>query len=420
MRSSRLRRLTDAAGRAGHYAEGMLTEPVDSEHGDPFARWGGRPPFRGLPASVRLWLPVLLSFLVQVPATIVILLRFDPVDSVPLSAAAIGIAVIGPLALLAARRFPGPVASVVTAAAVADLLLPPAFGPPYLAFVFAIVLGIVRGARVWVYTSVAIGWVAAVTLGSLLGLDWHPVRIALTTAAIAFLLAVAERVRDRRARIGDARRKALEHRQTVEQAERMRIARELHDVLAHSLSQINVQAGVGLHLMDSQPERAREALANIKASSKTALDEVRGVLAFLRADSVDAAALAPQPDLARIPGIVESMRAQGLDVDYTERLDHTPSAAVQLALYRIVQESLTNVLRHAQATRAEVRLAETDGTILLTILDNGRGAVDPYRGDAGNGILGMTERAELLGGTLVTGAGPSGGFLVTATLPGTP
>jgi signal transduction histidine kinase len=409
----------DAVLRPGHYAEMMLPGPVDSEHGDPFARSGGRPPFRGLPASVRLWLPAVLSFLVQVPATIAIVWRFAPVGSGAIAAASIAVAAIGPLALLAARRFPGPVAAVATAAAVADLLLAPAFGPPSLAFAFAIVLGIVRGARVWVYASFAIGWVAAVTLASVVGMDWHPVRIAVTTAAIALLLAVAERIRDRRARIGDARRKAVEHRQSVEQAERMRIARELHDVLAHSLSQIHVQAGVGLHLMDSQPERARESLANIKSSSKTALDEVRGVLAFLRADSVDAAALAPQPDLGRLPGLIESMRAQGLDVDYSVGLGHTPAAAVQLALYRIVQESLTNVLRHAQATRAEVRLLETDGTIRLTIADNGKGAVDPHRGDAGSGILGMTERAELLGGSLVTGTGPDGGFLVTATLPGT-
>jgi signal transduction histidine kinase len=366
---------------------------------------------------VKLWLPVLLSFVVQVPATIAILWRFAPVDSALLAAASIAVAAVGPLALLAARRYPGPVAAVVTAAAVADLLLAPVFGPPYLAFAFAIVLGIVRGARAWVYASVAIGWVAAVTLGSVLGLDWHPVRVALTTAAIALLLAVAERIRDRRARIAKARRTAVEHRQSVEQAERMRIARELHDVLAHSLSQIHVQAGVGLHLMDSQPERAREALVNIKSSSKTALDEVRGVLAFLRADSVDAAALAPQPDLSRIPGLLESMRAQGLDVEYSGTLSSTPSAAVQLALYRIVQESLTNVLRHAQASRADVRLEEGDGIIRLAIADNGRGAVDPHRGDTGNGILGMTERAELLGGTLVTGTGPDGGFRVTATLP---
>ena len=397
----------------------MLPGPVDSEHEDPFARWGGRPPFRGLPAPVRLWLPVILSFLVQVPPTLVILWRFAPVDSAPLAAASIALAAAGPLALIAARRFPGAVAAVVTAAAVADLLLAPHVGPPYLAFAFAVALGIVRGARAWVYASVSVGWVTAVTLGSVLGLDWHPVRIAITTAAIALLLALAERIRERQARIGEARRKAVEHRQTVEQAERMRIARELHDVLAHSLSQIHVQAGVGLHLMDSQPERAREALANIKSSSKTALDEVRGVLAFLRADSVDAAALAPQPDLARIPGILESMRAQGLDVDYSENLARTPSAALQLALYRIVQESLTNVLRHAQASRAEVRLDESAGTIRLTIADDGRGAVDPHRGDAGNGILGMTERAELLGGTLLTGSGPNGGFLVTATLPST-
>ncbi|GHD43281.1 hypothetical protein GCM10008097_10120 [Mycetocola manganoxydans] len=276
--------MEDAADSSRRYAGRMLPAAVDSEQGDPFARWGSRPPFRGLPPTARLWLPVVVSFFVSVPATIFLLWRFSP--GFPVAPIALALAALGPLALLAARRFPGPVASVVTAAAVADLLLPPQGGPPYLAFAFAVVSGILRGARMWVYASVAVGWVAALTLGSLLGVGWHPVRIAVTTAGIALLLAFAERFRERRERFAAARRKAFEHRQSVEQAERMRIARELHDVLAHSLSQIHVQAGVGLHLMDAQPERAREALSNIKSSSKTALDEVRGVLAFLRADSV--------------------------------------------------------------------------------------------------------------------------------------
>ncbi|MET1053114.1 MAG: sensor histidine kinase [Mycetocola sp.] len=395
----------------------MHPAEVDHVRGDPFARWGGRPPFQGLPTAVKLWLPVVVSFFVQVPATLVILWRFSPVSSPTLAFAAVAAAVLGPLALLGARRFPGPVASVVTIAAVADLLLPPPFGPPYLAFAFAIVLGIIRGARVWVYASVAVGWVAALTLGSVFEVGWHPVRVALATAAIALLLALAERVRQRRERFSEARRKAVERRQSIEQAERMRIARELHDVLAHSLSQINVQAGVGLHLMDSQPERARESLVNIKSASKTALDEVRGVLAFLRADATDAAALAPQPDLSRIPGLIGSVRAQGLAIDYTSSISRPPSAGVQLALYRIVQESLTNILRHAGARSAEIRLTDADGSIRLTISDDGHGSTDTAASTAGSGILGMSERAELLGGTLVAANRRSGGFVVTATFP---
>lgn len=366
---------------------------------------------------MRLWLPVVLSFLVQVPATLVILWRFAPAETPAVATAAVAAAAAGPLALIAARRFPGPVASVVTVAAVADLLLAPLFGPPYLAFAFAVALGIVRGARVWVYASVAVGWVAAITIGSLLDIDWHPVRIALATAGIALLLALAERVRQRRERFREARRTATERRLTVEQAERMRIARELHDVLAHSLSQINVQAGVGLHLMDSQPERARESLVNIKSASKTALDEVRGVLAFLRADAADAAALAPQPDLSRIPGLLGSVRAQGLEIGYTSSIHTPPTAGVQLALYRIVQESLTNVLRHAHARSADVRLDDEAGSIRLTISDDGRGRTEPSANPAGSGILGMGERAELLGGTLIAANGKDGGFVVTATFP---
>ncbi|MBG6239694.1 signal transduction histidine kinase [Mycetocola sp. CAN_C7] len=395
----------------------MQPAEVDRDSGDPSARWGGRPPFQGLPPAVRLWLPVVLSFLVQVPATLVILWRFAPAETPAVATAAVAAAAAGPLALIAARRFPGPVASVVTVAAVADLLLAPLFGPPYLAFAFAVALGIVRGARVWVYASVAVGWVAAITIGSLLDIDWHPVRIALATAGIALLLALAERVRQRRERFREARRTATERRLTVEQAERMRIARELHDVLAHSLSQINVQAGVGLHLMDSQPERARESLVNIKSASKTALDEVRGVLAFLRADAADAAALAPQPDLSRIPGLLGSVRAQGLEIGYTSSIHTPPTAGVQLALYRIVQESLTNVLRHAHARSADVRLDDEAGSIRLTISDDGRGRTEPSANPAGSGILGMGERAELLGGTLIAANGKDGGFVVTATFP---
>ncbi|MFZ2963239.1 MAG: sensor histidine kinase, partial [Rhodoglobus sp.] len=194
-----------------------------------------------------------------------------------------------------------------------------------------------------------------------------------------------------------------------------RIARELHDVLAHSLSQINVQAGVGLHLMDAHPEKAKEALASIKDSSKSALDEVRSLLGVLRADNGDLdAPLVPEPDLSRLPGLVDSVRTQGIEVAFSSTVDDAPKAT-QLAIYRIVQESLTNVVRHADATRARVGIRLDGGDILIEVADDGAG-FDPAA-EGGRGLLGMHERAELLGGSLETGRSPLGGALVTARIP---
>ena len=373
--------------------------------------------FRGLPPSVRLWFPVLLSFLVQVPPTLFLLVRTGPYSASEAILAAV-LVIAGPALLIGARRFPGPVVAAITVLAVADLLLVPLFGPPMIALGFAILSAIFRGARVWVYASVVTGWLIAVFAGSFLGLDWHPVRIALATAGIALLIALAEGGRSRREHLREARQRSLRHRTTVEQAERMRIARELHDVLAHSLSQIYVQAGMGLHLMDTQPDKTRESLANIKTSSKTALDEVRGVLAFLRSDATDPASRAPEPDLSALPPLVESFHTQGIDVALTNSLSSLPPARVQLALYRIVQESLTNVLRHAGASTAQVILDDVGDSIRLTISDNGRGMQQSARDEAsGSGLLGMAERATLLGGTFDVDTAPAGGFVVTVLVP---
>ncbi|MCP2031834.1 signal transduction histidine kinase [Okibacterium sp. HSC-33S16] len=373
--------------------------------------------FRGLPPAVRLWLPVILSFLVQVPPTLVILLRTGPYS--PLEAIlAAALAVAGPLALIGARRFPGPVVAAVAAIAVADLLTTPFVGPPTIALGFAILSGIFRGTRIWVYASVVSGWLVAVFVGSMLGLDWHPVRVALATAGLALLIAIAEGARSRRQHLQEARRRSLEHRTTVEQAERMRIARELHDVLAHSLSQIYVQAGMGLHLMDTHPEKTRESLANIKTSSKTALDEVRGVLAFLRSDTTDAASRVPEPDLAALAPLVESFRAHGIEVTFEDAVTELPPARVQLALYRVAQESLTNVLRHSGAQTAAVVLEDAGDSIRLRISDDGTGLSAHAREDIrGSGLLGMAERVTLLGGTFDASDGPTGGFVVTVQVP---
>lgn len=374
--------------------------------------------------AARLWVPVLISFLVQVPA---VFLVWHPATRQVVHAAlspgalalGLGVALVGPLALIAARRFPGPIVAIVTVAASADLLLHSGSdGPPYIALAFAIVSAIVRGARVWAWASISVAWVVTLAVGIAVGLSWQPIRLVGITLGILLVVGIGEGIRTRRERFDEISRRFAERQQSEVQAERVRIARELHDVLAHSLSQINVQASVGLHLMGTQPGTAADALASIKETSKTALDEVRSVLGVLRAEGGGdpSAPLVPEPDLSRLAGLVASVTSRGLKVQLRNELQTTPSAAVQLALYRIAQESLTNVLRHAAATTATLTLVEDGGFYLLSVGDDGAGAGAPKHDTGGRGLLGMRERAELLGGRLEAGAA-GGGFLVTARIP---
>ena len=380
-----------------------------------------RPPqqFRMKP-RLRLLLPVIVSLIIQLPAAMFWLVRTPDVSTI-VSAV---LAVVGPLALLAARRFPGPMIAFVAAAACVDFILAgPTQGPPFIALAFAIVLAIARGARVWAWASVGATWIATVTIGLVLGLEWHPARIALTTLGILIVFGVGESVRTRREQYREVSRLIAQRRQSEVQAERVRIARELHDVLAHSLSQINVQAGVGLHLMDKQPAKAAEALASIKETSKTALDEVRSVLGILRAEGGQdpSAPLVPEPDLSRLPGLAASVTSQGVDVTLLTEVTTAPKA-VQLAIYRIVQESLTNALKHAESPTAvtvSVRFRRSHTTI--TVNDDGASASTP---GTGHGLVGMRERVALYGGTLesgptTTGTTTTSGWRVTATLPHT-
>lgn len=369
-------------------------------------------------ARRRLLIPVVLSLLVQLPFALYTVLHNRDV-SLP-TLIVLGLAIVGPLLLLAARRFPGPVVALISAASCVDLLLSvDRQGPPFIALAFAIGSAVIRGARVWAWVSVGASWVIALAIGFAMGLDWRPVQIAVTTLGILIVFGLAEGIRTRIASYEEYRRAYTQRRQSEVQAERVRIARELHDVLAHSLSQINVQASVGLHLMDKQPERASEALASIKETSKTALDEVRSVLGVLRAeDGQDPTApLVPEPDFSRLAGLAASVTSQGVDVTLTNGVTDAPKA-VQLATYRIVQEALTNVVRHAQATQATVDISEADGSYIIAIADNGAGL--PPGGDltGGRGLLGIRERAELLGGAFEVGPGPlGGGLLVMVTIP---
>jgi signal transduction histidine kinase len=203
-----------------------------------------------------------------------------------------------------------------------------------------------------------------------------------------------------------------ERRQASE--ERLRIARELHDVLGHHLSLINVQAGVGLHLMDNRPEQAREALTAIKTASAEALREVRAVLGVLRPEE-EAAPRQPALGLDRLADLTAGA---GLEVTTTIAGERRPlPAEVDRAAYRIVQEALTNVRRHAVAgSAAEVSIEYATGELRLAVRNDG--AADPTPDeDRGSGITGMRARAESLGGKLTAGPLPGGGFEVAAVLP---
>ena len=385
----------------------------------PGTAWDEPGPRLRPPPAVSLLVPVVIALIVQVAGTVALTTgQHAPPRS---AAASIALAAASALALLAARRWPGPVVAVVAALTALDLFVPPEASPPFVALAFAIVGAVVRDARVWAYAAVGAAWLAVVVAagGGTVGAGWHPFRIALTTLGLAACFVIGEGIRVRIQR-GDARRAQLaERRRTAEQEERQRIARELHDVLAHSLSQIAVQSGVGLHLFDREPERAREALAGIRALSATGLDEVRGVLSFLRGDEPGAPAtapLTPQPQLADLAALAAQRSGLGLVVALDDRLaGESPPGAVQTAAYRIAQEALTNVVRHSAASAARV-VVERDGDVLVvTVTDDGTGLA-PGAAD-GAGIRGMRERAALAGGTLGLAPGAHDGTVVTARLP---
>jgi signal transduction histidine kinase len=295
------------------------------------------------------------------------------------------------------------------------------YGPVFLAVVLACFSAIVAGHRRAAWAALGMLGAGHVLVAHWL-YRWLPPtgdsaapwgqEIVVATWMVAILalseLARARReqwVRERAERAQAARRRADE--------ERLRIARELHDVLAHSISVINVQAGVGLALLDTDPEQARTALTTIKASSKEALGEVRQVLDTLRTPGD--APRAPAPGLDRLPELVEQAAGAGLTVE-VEGEPPRLAPGTDLAAFRIVQEALTNVVRHSGSRHARVRLDHDGGALRLRIDDDGP-ATGADAGGSGNGLAGMRERAAALGGTIEAGPRADGGFRVLAVLP---
>lgn len=220
---------------------------------------------------------------------------------------------------------------------------------------------------------------------------------------------------EERARLAEQSREE-ESRRRVD-AERLRIARELHDVVAHSIAMINVQAGVAAHVIEDRPDQAKEALVAIKGASKDALRELRGILDVLRSTD-DTDLTSPAPGLAEVEMLVDAANRAGLQAAVvTTGPPRVLPAVVDLAAYRIVQESLTNALRYAGPASVSVALSYQPDHLVVEVIDDGRGRPEVAGAGGGHGITGMQERAAAVGGTLHAGARPQGGFAVRARLP---
>ena len=234
----------------------------------------------------------------------------------------------------------------------------------------------------------------------------------------AELAARAERLE--REREEEARRAVAE--------ERLRIARELHDVIAHSMSVIAVQSAVGNHVIDTQPTEARQALAAIEATSRSTLTEMRRLLGVLRQEGEPRGSLTPAPGLADLASLVGQVQDAGLRVWITVDGQRGPvPPGIDLSAYRIIQEALTNVIKHAAASSAHVTISYRPDSVTVEITDQGSpgppgrtgsgGSVPPARTGSGHGIIGMRERVAVFGGEFAAGPGPDGGFRVRACFP---
>ncbi|MDL4775916.1 sensor histidine kinase [Actinomadura xylanilytica] len=352
----------------------------------------------------------------------------------PLDPPAFAVLLVGPALLLLRRRHPRFTLVAVGALTALYFLRAYPYGPAPFAALLALMSAVNAGHRLFAWACTSGALAAYFALTAVIGVPWDergrgggpfPVdepTVGGTSIVIGWALVglvTAELVRMRRQKAeASARSRAEEDRRQASE-ERLRMARELHDVLAHNISMINVQAGVALHLIDDDPGQARTALAAIKEASKEALSEMRSVIGALRAQG-ESAPRSPTAGLDRLEDLLARARSAGLRVDAEVTGDRRPlHAATDLAAFRIVQESLTNVTRHSGAGPVTARVVVAYGADEITVLveDDGRGVALLDDRPGGSGIRGMRERAAALGGTFEAGPRRGGGFRVTATLP---
>ena len=329
------------------------------------------------------------------------------------------------VALLARRRWPGGVFVATAGLSLAYCAAGYPDGPGMLGLLVAIYTAAVQGdgrrSPRLVAAGIAVlglGWLLAADLRPFSAAGWVLFRLAAAVAAAA----LGASVRSRRLLAAEALERAERAEQTREgearrrvDAERLRIAREVHDTVAHAMAVINVQAGVTAHVLERRPEQARDTLVTIEQTSARALDELRATLGMLR--DPDQGRPRPPAGLGQLEELATVAREAGLDVKL--QVAAPPAelpAAVDQAAYRILREAVTNAIRHAGPARLTVSVRHRPGELELVVSDDGRGRTGDSRG-AGRGIVGMAERAGLLGGELTAGPRPAGGFQVRARLP---
>jgi signal transduction histidine kinase len=341
----------------------------------------------------------------------------------PVDAACRVLIAVAALALLVRRRAPVATLSVVTVATSTYLLIGYPYGPILVTFMVA-----VYTVAVWLPVrpaALATGGAfvllsAHVFVGRGPAPGWAGVLPASAWVVVPFAVGVVVRV----SREATARTRAEEARSRAEQArrqadeERLRIAQEVHDVVGHGLAAISMQAEIALHLLPKRPEQAEVALTAISRTSREALDELRVTLGAVRRG----AEREPVPGLARLPALRDRLAGAGLAVEVRVVGDpREVPAAVDLAAYRVVQEALTNVLRHAGVGSAEVTVDYRVDEVTVEVTDRGVGAdragTAPADDEGGHGLAGMRERVAALGGRLTTGPRAGGGFRVYAVLP---
>ena len=340
--------------------------------------------------------------------------RFHP-HSPPLDAIALGLLVLAGGTIGIASRWP--VAAVGLALAAVLAYHWRGYAPA--AIDLALMVALYKAAtlqHLWrsvVLSGIAVLGYAVVGLSSPGGLSLEA--LWLGTLAVLASVGLGLGVSGQRA-YNRAKREEETQRRVTE--ERLRIARELHDVVSHSISTINVQAGVAAHVMGDQPEQAREALLAIRDTSKDTLRELRGILQVLRqVDEVEPRQ--PAPGLAQLDILVDTASRAGIptQVSTVGTVRRLP-AAIDLAAYRIIQESLTNVVRHAGRASARLTISYEPAQVVIEVTDDGRGAPPNGRADTdGHGIAGMRERVNAVGGEIELGPRSGRGFRVRATLP---
>jgi len=332
---------------------------------------------------------------------------------------------VGPL--LWRRRHPSLVLLVVAAAFGAKILL--GFNPGIAGLGLLVAMYSVAayefGVRRLVFLVIAgLGFVAAFVV---FGVTGNPRSFAIIVPSVFFVAAwlIGDYLRTRRAYVAQLEERAArlererdQDRQLAADEERTRIARELHDVVAHDVSVIAIQAGAARAVQATRPAAAAEALGLIETTARETLIELNRLLGVLRGSNGAAPDRRPQPGIGQLAGLVEELRAAGLEVDARVEGEARPlPPGVDLSAYRIVQEAATNVLKHARARRVDIRVHYTESMLAVDVRDDGAGNGADPASSSGHGLIGMRERVALFGGELRAGRNPAGGFSVHARLP---